>query len=171
MWVNLWNTFAGKVCPFMSMSTLRWSLFIFSLNIPQMLGMACKICSTFFFWPRYVACRIFVPQPGIEPRQWKHGVLTLDCQSIPAARLERPEFSVNGRSSLSPRIRGGCYLLVPLGFEKVCVYTEANAAQKWKCPGDAPIARTWWDGTGLSRTRWGKQQGFLLGISPDLWKW
>ena len=125
----------------------------------------------FFFWPRYVACRIFVPQPGIEPRQWKHGVLTLDCQSIPEARLERPEFSVNGRSSLSPRIRGGCYLLVPLGFEKVCVYTEANAAQKWKCPGDAPIARTWWDGTGLSRTRWGKQQGFLLGISPDLWKW
>ena len=30
------------------------------------------------FWPRWVACRILVPWPGIEPgvRQWEHWVLT-----------------------------------------------------------------------------------------------
>ena len=32
----------------------------------------------FFFWLCYVACRILVPRPGIEPRpqQWAHWVLT-----------------------------------------------------------------------------------------------
>ena len=31
-----------------------------------------------FFWLRHAACRILVPQPGVEPgpRQWKRGVLT-----------------------------------------------------------------------------------------------
>ena len=29
-------------------------------------------------WPRYAACGILVPRPGMEPvpLQWKHGVLT-----------------------------------------------------------------------------------------------
>ena len=32
----------------------------------------------YFFWPHRVACRISVPQPGIEPRprQWKPRILT-----------------------------------------------------------------------------------------------
>ena len=29
-----------------------------------------------FFWPRCAASKILVPQLGIEPLQWKHGVLT-----------------------------------------------------------------------------------------------
>ena len=39
----------------------------------------------FFFWLRHLACRILVPQPGIESesRQWNCWVLTLNCQETP----------------------------------------------------------------------------------------
>ena len=32
------------------------------------MGKSVALTLIFFFWPRHVACRILVPQPGIEPR-------------------------------------------------------------------------------------------------------
>ena len=40
---------------------------------------------TFFFWPRCVACGIFIPWPGIEPPplHWKLGILATDHHGSP----------------------------------------------------------------------------------------
>ena len=48
------------------------------LSVPTVISLMPKRFHSFFFWLHYVACRISVPTPGIEPRphQWKPGVLT-----------------------------------------------------------------------------------------------